>query len=245
MSPKINFTNIENLDVLFFGAHPDDVELSCGGTIIKLVQSKKKIGIVDLTLGELSTKGNLQLRKRETEEASNVLGISYRENLKIKDGDIQLNQVNKEKIISVIRKYKPKLVFAPFPFDRHPDHVNASNLIKESIFFSGLMKFKTANLKAYRPSKVFYYQNAYDIPVSFIFDISTAYQKKLKAIKCYSSQFYNPKSKEPETFISSKLFEFEIESRARHYGFKIGVEFGEPFFSYETIKVDSEILFRI
>ncbi len=234
-----------NLDALFFGTHPDDVELNCGGTVIKLVESGKKVGIVDLTLGEFSTRGNLQSRKKETEAATKQLGISVRDNLKIKDGDIELNKTNREKVIRSIRKYKPGIVFAPYPFDRHPDHIYAGNLIGESVFYSGLSKIKTEGLEAFKPAKVFYYRNAYDIPVSFIFDISSVFSKKLKVMSCYSTQFYNPKSKEPETFISTKLFEMEVEARARHFGFKIGVEFGEPYFSHDAVKVDAETLFKI
>lgn len=221
------------------------MELSCGGTVIKLIESGKEVGIADLTLGELSTRGNLKLRAKETNEASNLLGISVRENLKISDGNIIINDFNKKKIISVIRKYKPEIVFAPYPFDRHPDHINAGNLIRESVFYSGLTKIGTKNLSSYRPRKIFYYKSAYDMPVSFIFDISSAFEKKLKVLKCYDSQFFNRKSMEPETFISSRLFEYEIESRARHFGFKIGVEFGEPYFSYEALKTDTQTLFII
>lgn len=173
------------------------------------------------------------------------MGISIRENLKIKDGGIELNQTNRKKIIIALRKYKPEIVFAPYPFDRHPDHIYAGNLITESVFYSGLAKIKTAGFESFRPKKLIYYRNAYDIPVSFVFDISSAFQKKLKVISCYNSQFYNSKSKEPETFISTKLFEKEIESRARHFGFKIGVEFGEPYFCNEPVKVNDDVLFKI
>ncbi len=165
--------------------------------------------------------------------------------MNIRDGNIRINDENIKKVIQIIRKFKPELVFAPYPHDRHPDHVNTSNLIRESFFYSGLVKIKTGDLQAYRPKRIIYYKNAYDIPVSFIFDITDAYKKKIEVLKCYSSQFYNTKSKEPETFISSKLFEYEVESRARHFGFKIGVEFGEPYFSYDAVKVNSNTLFKI
>jgi bacillithiol biosynthesis deacetylase BshB1 len=184
-------------------------------------------------------------RKKETENASKLLGISVRENLKITDANIEINKINKEKVIHILRKYKPEIIFAPFPHDRHPDHINAGNLIRESVFYSGLKKIETKNLDFFKPEKVFYYRNAYDIPVSFIFDISSAFKKKLQVLKCYATQFYNSKSKEPETYISTKLFEKEIESRARHFGFKIGVEFGEQYFSYEAIKINSDTLFEI
>ncbi|MDQ3022073.1 MAG: bacillithiol biosynthesis deacetylase BshB1 [Bacteroidota bacterium] len=233
------------LDTLFFGTHPDDVELFCGGTVISLSESGKKTGIADLTLGELSTRGNLNSRKKETDAATKLLGISVRENLKLKDGNIELNKANREKVIRIIRKYKPKIVFVPYPHDRHPDHINAGKLIRESVFYSGLNKIKTGLFESFRPEKVFYYRNAYDIPVSFIFDVSSVFSKKLEVLKCYDTQFYNLKSKEPETFISTKLFDKEIEARARHFGFKIGVEFGEPYFSYDAVKIDETTLFEI
>jgi len=237
--------NTVKLDALFFGAHPDDVELNCGGTIISLVESGKRVGIADITKGELSTRGDLKTRKTETETASKILGISSRENLNIKDGGIRINDENIKKVIQIIRRYKPELVFAPYPHDRHPDHENASNLIRESFFYSGLVKIKTGNLEAYRPKRIIYYRNAYDAPVSFIFDITAAYKKKIEVLKCYGSQFYDVNRKEPETFISTKLFVYEVESRARHFGFKIGVEFGESYFSYDAVKVNTDTLFKI
>ena len=231
--------------MLFIGAHPDDIELNCGGTVIKLIESGKKVGIADLTLAELSTLGDINLRKKETDAASKMIGISVRENLKIEDGNIEINKTNKEKIIKVIRKYKPELVFAPYPLDRHPDHINAGNLIREAFFYSGLEKIKIKNSESYRPKKLIFYRNAYEMPVSFIFDISSVHDKKIEVLKCYESQFYNPISKVSKTLISSKLFEYEIEARARHFGFKIGVEFGEPYFSYDSVKINEKNLFEI
>jgi bacillithiol biosynthesis deacetylase BshB1 len=173
------------------------------------------------------------------------LKIAYRSNLKIPDGNIGINKTNKEKVIRVLREFKPEIVFAPYPHDRHPDHVNTSNLIRESFFYSGLCKIKTGNLQAFRPEKIYYYRNALDIPVSFIFDISKTFHKKMDVIKCYESQFYNRNDEEPQTFISTELFEKEIEARARHFGFKVGVEFGEPYFSDNALKVGSDNLFEI
>ncbi|HMQ70116.1 MAG TPA: bacillithiol biosynthesis deacetylase BshB1 [Ignavibacteria bacterium] len=247
MQIKTNNSNTSKAktDALFFAAHPDDAELNCGGTILSLISSGRSVGIVDLTLGELSTRGNLKLRKEETDKASALLGIKFRENLKIADGNIEINLTNKKKLISVIRKYRPEIVFAPYPLDRHPDHINASNLIRESFFYSGLEKIKTGNLEPFRPPKIYYYRNAVDMPVSFIFDISKTFNKKLEVMKCFDSQFYNSDSKEPQTFISSKLFEQEVEARARHFGFKIGVEYGEPFYSDGDLKVENDTLFRI
>jgi N-acetylglucosamine malate deacetylase 1 len=234
------------LDALFIGSHPDDIELTCGGTVCKLVKSGKKVGILDLTKGELSTRGNLAQRKKETEKATKVLGVEFRINIGLKDGDIQNNFPYRLKIIKVIREYEPEIVFAPYPSDRHPDHVNASNLIREAVFYSGLRKIVTGKQNAFRPKKVFYYRHAYDIPISFIMDVSDVFEKKIETIKCYDSQFYNPKYKnEPETYISSKRFLDDIITRAKFFGFKIGVEYGEPFFCYENLKVDASAIFKI
>jgi N-acetylglucosamine malate deacetylase 1 len=235
------------LDALFIGSHPDDIELICGGTVCKLVKSGKNVGIIDLTKGELSTRGNLAQRKMETEKASKALGIKVRKNLGLKDGNIINNIENRKKLIKLIREFQPEIVFAPYPSDRHPDHINASNFIREAFFYSGLRKILTGKLSAYRPKRVFYYRHAYDIPISFIMDVSDVFEKKIDAIKCYDSQFYSTKysKKEPETYISSKSFMLDIETRARFFGFKIGVEFGEPFFCYENLKVNSEMLFDL
>ncbi len=234
------------LDALFIGSHPDDIELTCGGTVCKLVKSGKKTGILDLTKGELSTRGNLTQRKKETENASKVLGISVRKNLGLRDGNIQNTNANRLKLIKVIREYQPEIVFAPYPSDRHPDHINASNFIREAVFYSGLRKIVTGKQKAYRPKHIFYYRHAYDIPVSFIMDVSDVFEKKMEAIRCYGTQFYNPKIKnEPETYISSKRFLDDIVTRAKFFGFKIGVEYGETFFCYESIKFDADLLYKI
>jgi len=234
------------LDALFIGSHPDDIELTCGGTVCKLVKSGKKVGILDLTKGELSTRGNLTQRKKETENATKVLGIAVRKNLGLKDGDIQNTSANRLKLIKIIRELQPEIVFAPYQSDRHPDHINASNFIREAVFYSGLRKIVTGKQSAFRPKKVFYYRHAYEIPISFIMDVSDVFEKKLKAIKCYDSQFYNPKFKnEPETYISSKRFLDDIIVRAKFFGFKIGVEYGEPFFCYEHLKLDVDSIFSM
>jgi len=236
------------LDALFVASHPDDIEITSGGTAIKLINEGKKVGIVDLTQGELSTRGNLKTRKEETEKASKVMGIHFRTNLKMNDGNIENTKVNREKLIRVIRETKPTILFAPYPSDRHIDHINASNFIRESAFLSGLTKIKTGKLEAYRPQRVFYYRHAYDFPISFIVDISDTFRQKMEAIECYSTQFFKPKSTsadEPETYISSQLFWKDLEARARFFGFKIGAEFGEPFYCYETIRVSAKNLFEV
>jgi bacillithiol biosynthesis deacetylase BshB1 len=227
------------LDVLAFGAHPDDVELSMGGTIISLVEKGFNVGIVDLTQGELSSRGNLETREKETEKASKILGIHHRENLKLKDGQIQLDRNSILKVFEVIRKYKPKIVFAPYFIDRHPDHESAAQLIKEAVFFSGLKNIHTKKfLQPYRPNKIFYFMQTYPFEPTFVYDISSYFDLKMEAVLAYSSQFYNPQSKEPETFISRPEFLNYLKARAEFYGFQIGKQYGEPFFCEEKIEFD-------
>ncbi len=213
--------------------------------MISLVASGRKAGVIDLTRGELSTRGTLKSREIETRKATEVLGISFRDNLKLRDGHIGNDPLSRKKVIKAIREAQPDVIFAPYPFDRHPDHIQTGNLVREAIFFSGLSRIKTGVLKPFRPRRTFYYRSAIDIPLSFVFDISKTYEKKLEALRCYKSQFHDSQSKMPETFISTKLFEYEIESRARHFGFKIGVEFGEPYFSYEPLRAEAKNLFTM
>lgn len=230
------------LDVLVFSAHPDDAELAMGGTIYKLSQNGVKVGLVDLTKGELGTRGNAEIRQGEAINAAVILKVAMRENLEIPDGDIQNSKTNLEKVIISIRKYKPKIIFAPYFNDRHPDHIDASRLVKRAMFATGLAKIKTFDKDIpqnhFRPEKLFYYMQTYTFNPSFIVDVSEAFESKMKAIKCYSSQFHDPKSAEPETFISRPEFINYIRSRGEFYGFQINKRFGEPFFCEENMELD-------
>lgn len=236
------------LDVLIFAAHPDDAELSMGGTIIKLSKLGFKVGVIDLTKGELGTRGTSDKRKKEAEKASEILEISHRENLGLQDGTIKFNEDYLMKIISKIRKHQPKLVFAPYFNDRHPDHIGASQLVKEAFFFSGLPKIETEENDRiqipFRPQKLFYYMQTYEFTPSFIYDISETFETKMKAILAYDTQFHNPESKEPETFISQPIFLEFIEARAKYFGFKIGKKYGEAFFSEEEVELDLSTLIK-
>lgn len=238
---------IMNLDVLVFGAHPDDAELAMGGTIAKLSKQNYKVGIVDLTRGELGTRGTAETRQREAFQAGIILKIASRENLSIPDGDIKKNKENLYKVIMAIRKYRPKIVFAPYKNDRHPDHINTSILVKQACFYAGLPKIKTFDKEtlqpSFRPAKLFYFMQTYTFVPSFIIDISDVYDCKMDAVKAYATQFYDPKSTEPETFISRPEFLQYLESRASFYGFKIGKTYGEPFASEEDIEMKVESLF--
>lgn len=231
-----------NLDVLVFAAHPDDAELSMGGTIAKLAMQNLRVGIVDLTKGELGTRGTAETRQREAFQAGVLLKIALRENLHIPDGDIKKDKETMLKLIMMIRRFRPKIVFAPYFNDRHPDHIHLSQLAKEAMFFSGLPKVKTFDhekqQEAYRPKKLFYYMQTYTFDPTFIVDVSETFELKMKAVHAYDSQFYNPKSVEPETFISQPGFIEFIKSRGQFYGFKIGKSYGEPFFCEEELELD-------
>lgn len=230
-----------NLDVLIFAAHPDDAELSMGGTIARFTSSGIKTGVIDMTEAELSTRGTIESRRKEKQLATEILKIDYRENLGLPDGGLKPNKENIDLVVSKIREFKPKIVFAPYFNDRHPDHTGAANIVKEAFFFSGLARYDSKDDKlqdAYRPSKLFYFFQTYETEPTFITDISDFYEAKMGAVKAYSTQFYNPESKEPETFISKQNFILFLEARARYYGFQIGKSFGEPFFCEEKIEYD-------
>ncbi|MCL4549734.1 MAG: bacillithiol biosynthesis deacetylase BshB1 [Bacteroidetes bacterium] len=230
------------LDVLVFAAHPDDAELSMGGTIAKMCGGGLKVGVIDLTKGELGTRGSAETRKREAQNAAEILKLTVRENLGFKDGSLKPNEDFRRTIISKIRKYQPKIIFAPYFNDRHPDHIGASQLVKEAMFFSGLPKISTeenGKVQApFRPQKLFYYMQTYEFKPTFVVDISGTFATKMKAVRAYETQFHNPESSEPETFISTPNFLKFIEARAKSFGFKIGKDYGEPFFCEEEIEFD-------
>lgn len=234
------------LDVLVFAAHPDDAELSMGGTIAKLTNAKYKVGIADLTKGELGTRGNEQTRKKEAALADKILNVSERVNLGIPDGNIQRNKENLTSIVYTIRKYRPKIIFAPYFNDRHPDHHDASVLVKEAMFKTGLSKVNSSDggkqQKAYRPKKLFYYMQTYTFEPSFVVDISDTFEDKMKAVRAFKTQFYDPDSKEPETFISRPEFFNYLIARSQFYGFQIGKHYGEPFYCEEKIEYDLAML---
>lgn len=237
---KSKKTESIKLDVIAFGAHPDDVELSMGGTIVSLVERGLKVGIVDLSQGELGTRGSKEKRIKESVNAANILGIKTRICLKLKDGAIKTDELSLEKAVDAIRTYKPKIIFAPYFKDRHPDHESAAQLIKRAFFFSGLKNFQIdkKTLQPYRPKKLFYYMQSYTFEPTFIYDISNYFEMKMEAINAYSSQFYNPKNDEPETFISRPEFMNYLKARAEFYGFQIGKSYGEPFYCEEKIEHD-------
>jgi len=231
-----------NLDVLVFAAHPDDAELSMGGTIVRFTSNNLKVGVADLTKAELSTRGDVKTRAKETKEASKILKLKIRVNLGIKDGNVTISPESLKKVVSLIRKFKPSIVFAPYFNDRHPDHIDVSNLIKRAVFSSGLEKFKTSSSgrsqEAYRPKKIFYYMQTYLFEPSFIVDVSDYFETKMKSCKAFNSQFHNPSLKKEDTFISKPEFLDYVEARAKFYGFQIRKKYGEPFYCEENIEYD-------
>lgn len=234
------------LDALAFGAHPDDVEIGCSGTIIKLGSSGHKTGVISLTKGEMATRGTPDIRAEEFKKAAEILGLSVHKMLDIQDGHIERTMENKTKIIKEIRSYKPRIVFAPYWITRHPDHEQTSLLVRDSVFLSGLKKIDT-NQEPFRPNKVIYYQTRFEFKPSFIIDISDFHQQKMNAILAYKSQFFNlDKVKEKhgeETLISRPDFLERIETRDKQYGIYIGVKYGEPFLIREALKLNNPVDF--
>ena len=221
------------VDILAIGAHPDDVELGCGGTLAKLILEGKKAAIVDLTQGELGTRGTNITRAQEAASASEILGVSARENLKMKDGFILNSEEYQIQIVKMIRKYQPEIVLANAVDDRHPDHAKAAKLVSDACFLSGLVKIETEldgeNQKQWRPKQVFHYIQWKHITPDFVIDISDFMEKKIEACLAYKTQFYDPNSNEPMTPIATKDFLESLTYRAQDLGRLSGVEFAEGF----------------
>ncbi|MBI4931271.1 MAG: bacillithiol biosynthesis deacetylase BshB1 [Bacteroidetes bacterium] len=221
------------LDILAFGAHPDDVELGCAGTILKHIEDGKKIGIIDLTRGELGTRGTAATRKKEAEVSAKMLGVSMRENLAMADGFFLNDKNHQLKVIQKIRQYQPDVVIVNAPIDRHPDHGRGAQLVSDACFLAGLPKIKTLlkekSQKAWRPKAIYHYIQFNPHKPDFIIDISAHFEKKMETISAFASQFYNPHSKEPETLISSPEFFNLLKKRCEEHGKKIGVRYGEGF----------------
>jgi bacillithiol biosynthesis deacetylase BshB1 len=228
------------LDALAFGAHVDDIELGCSATLAKLIRSGYKIGACELTAGEMSTRGTPRERDKEAEAAAKILGLETRLNLDIPDGNIEINYENRLKVIKVLRRYRPRFVFLVYWKCRHYDHIYTSKLVSEACFYSGLRKIDTGQ-DAFRPSFIFYYPLRQEFEPSFVVDVSDTWEIKMNAIQAHSSQFYNPESTEPETFISSKFFLDSIVNKMKYWGMRIGIEYGEPFLVKETLRVDDPL----
>jgi bacillithiol biosynthesis deacetylase BshB1 len=225
------------LDILVFAAHPDDAELGCGGTIIKHTSNGFKVGVIDLTKGELGTRGSDKIRLEEAEAASKIMNLTLRENLGFDDGFFVNDDFHKKVLIQKIRNYRPDIILTNAPSDRHPDHARASQLTIDSCFLSGLEKIDT-NQKVWRPKAIYHYIQFNNLNPDFVVDITTQFDQKIDAVRSYKSQFFDPKSKESNTIISSKDFFDSIEYRAKDLGRQTSCNFAEGFISHQLPKLD-------
>jgi bacillithiol biosynthesis deacetylase BshB1 len=236
----------QTLDVLAFGAHPDDIEVACGGTVVLLANRGYRVGAADLTRGELGTRGSEQLRAQETAAANQILKVSVRENLGIPDGRIETSQENVFRVIRVIRQYRPRLVLAPYWEERHYDHVNASHLVAQGAFYSGLSKIETGQ-ESFRPFRVLFYLSRVGFQPSFIVDVSETFEARMHALRCYRSQFHNPagaqETGEPQTLISTPYALEVLETVFRYYGAMIGARYGEPYVMREALELPDPVEF--
>ena len=231
------------LDILAIGAHPDDVELGCGGTLAKEISKGKVIGILDLTRGELGTRGTAETRDTESKNAANILGVSFRINMNFADGFFVNDKKHQLEVIKMIRKYQPEIVICNAFDDRHIDHGKGSKLVSDSCFLSGLVKIETKEAnqgqQPWRPKHVYHYIQWKNLEPDFVVDVSGFIEKKMESVLAYKTQFYDATSKQPETPISSKNFTDSITYRARDLGRLIGVEYAEGFNVERYVAVDS------
>ena len=232
------------LDVLAIGAHPDDVELGCSGVLIKEIRRGKKAGIIDLTQGELGTRGTIESRYQEASEAAKIIGLHARENLKMRDGFFVNDEAHQLLLIAAIRKYQPEIIIGNILDDRHPDHGKAGKLIFDACFLSGLKQVKTFDesgieQEKWRPKHLLHYIQDRFYEPDLIVDISDVWEQRMESIMAYKTQFHNTQSEEPQTYISSPQFMDAIVGRARDLGKRIGVQFAEGFLSKKSIGIDN------
>ena len=221
-----------DVDVLAVGAHPDDVEIGIGGTILRLVDEGRRVAILDLTRGELGSRGTSEARRKEAREAAKALGVVARECAELPDGGLTDSVEQRQSVIGAIRAMRPKTILSHMKPDRHPDHEAASELVRHANFYSGVGSIQTGT-EAYRAATFLQYRPYYEdaTPPQFVVDVSSYFEKKLEVLKCFRSQFHNPNYEGPETMISSEKFWAGIRTRAAYWGYCIGVEYGEPLFS--------------
>jgi bacillithiol biosynthesis deacetylase BshB1 len=222
-------------DILAFGAHPDDTELSCSGTLAALVQQGKRVAVVDLTRGEMGTRGTPELRLKEAQQAAEILGLSARDNLSLPDTQLKNTRENQLPIIERVRFYRPHICLINAPSDRHPDHGDAARLLIDALFYSGLSRIETKGpdgkpQEPHRPAHILHYMQDRPFEPDFVFDISQTIDLKEKAIKAFASQFHvKDPGAEPETYISGMGFFEALRARAKHFGHLSGFGYGEPF----------------
>lgn len=236
------------LDLLVFSPHPDDAELYCGGTLLLHKGEGRRTGVIDLTRGELSTRGDLETRAAETAEATRLLGLDCRENLGLPDGNIANTPESRLAVIRAVRHWRPAVVLLPWHRDRHPDHEHASVLVREALFAAGLRRIETtgedgAPQEAYRPARSYYYMLTEDFTPAFTVDISAVFDAKLAAIRAYRSQFHTGATSDgPQTYISSPDFLESLIGRSRRLGFHIGATHGEGFIPLHMMKIEAEMM---
>ncbi|MBW0178350.1 bacillithiol biosynthesis deacetylase BshB1 [Sediminibacterium sp.] len=231
------------LDILAFGVHPDDVELGCSGTIMAALAEGKKVGIVDLTRGELGTRGTAETRKQEAAAAAAIMGVTVRENLGMADGFFQNDEKHQRLVIEVIRKYRPEIILANAPEDRHPDHGRSAKLVSDAAFLAGLRKIETTengqSQEAWRPTYVFHYIQDRFIQPSFVVDITAYMDKKIESVLAYTTQFNSTGGNEPQTYISTPQFLETVKARAMMLGKRIGVGYAEGYITEKIIGINS------
>jgi bacillithiol biosynthesis deacetylase BshB1 len=234
---------MQKLDILVIAAHPDDAELGCAGTIVHNIAQGKKVGIADLTQGELGTRGSAALRMEEAAQAAKIMGLHARENLYLRDGRFQNNESDQLEIIKAVRKYQPEIVITNAPADRHPDHGRASDLVSDACFYSGLMRIPSSvngiEQSAWRPKAIYHFVQSQSLAVDYVVNITPYWETKLAAIRAYRSQFHDPNSQEPETYISSENFMRMVEARAIEHGHIIGAKYGEGFIRSRIAGINS------
>ncbi|MBS1250006.1 MAG: N-acetyl-alpha-D-glucosaminyl L-malate deacetylase 1 [Chloroflexi bacterium] len=217
-----------NVDVMAFGAHPDDIEITCGGTLIKLVDAGYSVAMVDMVRGEMGTRGTVETREKEAAKAAEIIGAVARENLGLEDANLHTSKESKNRVVEVVRKYRPRLVFIPYYDDRHPDHYHASEIAYEGTFLAGLTRYETGQ-ESYRPPKILYYMSWYEFDPTFIVDITEQFERKMEAIYAYSTQFKPEDNFYKKTRLTSREYNWGIRHRMGYYGSKIGKKYGEGF----------------
>jgi N-acetylglucosamine malate deacetylase 1 len=234
--------NNTHVDVLAFGAHPDDLELSCGGTLLRMKSLGYKVGLVDMTRGERGTRGSAEIRAAEATAALSVLGADVRENLDLGDMHVSDSPQNRVAVVECIRRHKPSLVITHWLQDRHPDHEGTSALVKHAMFLSGARNFE-AQGEPHVPARLLYFPSHWVQDPNVYVDITAFWEKKMLAAKCYTSQFFDPSSTEPSTLLSRASFFEDLETRFRNFGLQIGVKYAEAFWVREKLRIDDPVKF--
>lgn len=228
------------VDVLAIGAHPDDLELCCAGTLLRLKSQGYSVGLVDMTMGERGTRGSAEIRMNEAKAALDVLGLDFRENLNLGDMHIQDTQDRRRKVVECIRRHKPRLIFTQYFSDRHPDHEGTGQLVKNAMFLSGAGNFD-AEGEPHVPKRLLYFYGAWVIEPNVYVDITDFWERKMESARCYKSQFYDPKSSDRDTLLSRPQFFADLELRFRNFGQAIGVQYAEAFHMREKFRVDDPV----